>query len=83
MNEAMQDFFIELSFDVEWLATEFSYADELADDAKRKRMRKELIMGIISALLLTASAVTGLVAMWATPIVHFATNSAKFMQLGT
>jgi hypothetical protein len=82
MNKAMQDFFIELSFEVEWLATEFSYADELAADAKRKRMKKEMIFGIISALLLTASAVTGIVAMWAEPIVQAASQSAKWIHLG-
>jgi hypothetical protein len=69
MTEAMQDFFNELSFDVEWFAQEFSYADELQDKAKEKKRKREMYIAIVSALLLAASAATAGLALYGEPIL--------------
>jgi hypothetical protein len=77
MTEATQDFFIEASLNVDWLAKEFTYADELQKKAKDKVRKREMIIGIISALLLAATTITGTVALFGPEIVAgFATTLA-------
>jgi hypothetical protein len=65
MMEATQDFFIEISLDVDWVAREFSYADEMQAQAKEKKRKMEMIMGILVGILLVATAFTGTGAMFA------------------
>jgi uncharacterized membrane protein len=68
VSKGTQEFLNELSLEVEWDAQEFSYADELEDKAKEKKREKEMIIAIVGALLLTASAAIAGVALYAEPI---------------
>jgi len=68
VSEALQDFFIEQSFDLEYTTKTFSYSDDLQDLAKVRKQKRETTLAIISGLLLATSALTGTASMWGTPI---------------
>jgi hypothetical protein len=40
MTEGIQDFFIEIALDAEYITREFSYADDLEDAAKEKKRQR-------------------------------------------
>jgi hypothetical protein len=40
MTEGIQDFFIEIALDAEYIMREFSYADDLEDAAKEKKRQR-------------------------------------------
>jgi hypothetical protein len=40
MTEGIQDFFIEITLDAEYITREFSYADDLEDAAKEKKRQR-------------------------------------------
>jgi hypothetical protein len=82
MSEAVQNFFIDLNFNVDWVATEFNYADELQEAAKRKRREREMILGILTGVVLTLGAVTATAALWAGPIVSGINSLAQAGRLG-
>jgi hypothetical protein len=69
MTEATQDFFITISLDVDWVAKEFSYTDELQNKAIEKRKKKDMLVAIIAGLALVVSAVIGVAALSAGPIL--------------
>lgn len=68
MDLAVSDFFEALSFDIEWIPKEFTYGDELQDKAIEKKKKQDMIFALITALLLTLSALTGTAALFATPL---------------
>jgi hypothetical protein len=69
MMETTQDFFIEISLDVDWVAAEFSYADEMQQHAKDKARKREMILGILVGITLVVGAITAGVDMFGTAIL--------------
>ncbi|KAF9693547.1 hypothetical protein EKO04_008410 [Ascochyta lentis] len=69
VSDATQEAFVLLSSDLEWLAMEFTSADELQAKAIKRRETQEMIIGIITSLVTMATMAAGGIAFWAEPIV--------------